>query len=124
MEKSYGIEAARAQLGDIAEHARTTGNVIALTRHGRTVAVIGPANAVRPAQGVQVTLHFPHVDWTVHMPIVPRKGELIDWQDPDHGNAVWKVTAVEYTVYPDEPGPIDIMVDPADDDARQQATEK
>ena len=50
-----GIERARAKLRDIADHVRDTGHIVELTRHGRTVAVIGPAEAVRPVQGVEVT---------------------------------------------------------------------
>lgn len=123
MEKSYGIEAARAQLGDIADHARTTGETIALTRHGRTIAVIGPAEAVKPAQGIKVGLHFPHVDWTVHLPVVPRKGEFVEWEDPEHGGGRWEVTEVIHVASPDEVD-IALTLDPADEDARKQVAEK
>jgi prevent-host-death family protein len=117
MEKSYGIEAARAQLGEIADHARTTGEVIALTRHGRTVAVVGPANTVRPAQSVEVTLHFPIDDWTVRLPAVPRKGETIDWEDPGSGDTRWLVTEVMHSIGPDGDNTIGLTLDPSDENA-------
>ncbi|GAB3004604.1 hypothetical protein GCM10023080_082850 [Streptomyces pseudoechinosporeus] len=75
MEKAIGIEAARARLGDIADHARTTGQTTALTRHGRTVAVIGPAHAVQPAGSVEVTLFLGDEDRTIVLPAVPRIGD-------------------------------------------------
>lgn len=117
MEKSYGIEAARAQLGDIADHARTTGETIALTRHGRTVAVIGPATAVKPAGSVEVTLHFPNDDWTVQLPAVPRQGETVEWADPGSGYTRWKVTEVVHSVGPDSDNTIGLTLDPADESA-------
>lgn len=124
MEKTYGIEAARAQLGDIADHARTTGEVVALTRHGRIVAVIGPAKDVKPEQGVEVSLHFPHADWTMHMPAVPRQGEIVAWEDPDSGDeARWEVTEVIHSASP-EGAAIGVTLDPADDEARKQATQQ
>ncbi|TXS68919.1 type II toxin-antitoxin system Phd/YefM family antitoxin [Streptomyces sp. sk2.1] len=123
MEKSYGIEAARAQLGDIADHARTTGQVIALTRHGRTIAVIGPVKAVRPDQGIKMSLHFPHADWTVQLPVVPRTGEFFEWEDPQHGSARWEVTEVIHVADPNE-AYIAITLDPADEEARKQVNLK
>lgn len=121
MEKSYGIEAARGQLGEIADHARLTGQIIELTRHGRTVAVIGPADDVRPTQGVEVNLFFPHTHWPVRMATVPRKGESIEWEDPENGLGRWEVSEVEYTAHPDQVGTIGIMLKPVDADAKRQA---
>lgn len=123
MEKAYGIEAARAKLGEIADHIRETGQIISLTRHGRTVAVVGPVESVRPAQGVPVSLHFPHIDWTVNLPAVPRIGESFEWTDPDDGGGLWKVTDVVHGASPSE-AEVGITLDPLDDDARNQATEK
>src|ERR1044072_7054127 len=77
MEKSLGIEAARARLGDIADHARTTGQVTALTRHGRTVAVIGPAHAVQPAGRIKVTLYLGDDDQVCVLPALPRIRESL-----------------------------------------------
>lgn len=54
MEKSYGIEAARAQLGEIADHAQRTGQTVNLTRHGRTIAVIGPAEPEAPHRKAKI----------------------------------------------------------------------
>jgi antitoxin (DNA-binding transcriptional repressor) of toxin-antitoxin stability system len=117
MEKSYGIEAARARLGEIADHARTTGETIGLTRHGRTVAVIGPATVVKPAGSVEVTLHFPNDDWTVQLPAVPRTGEIVDWADPGYGSTRWVVTEVVHSVGPDDDNTIGLTLDPADTEA-------
>ncbi|MFH7340615.1 hypothetical protein [Streptomyces sp. KHY 26] len=115
MEKSYGIEAARAQLGDIADHTRTTGETIALTRHGRTVAVVGPATAVKPAGSVEVTLHFTNDDWTVQLPAVPRRGEIVEWADPGSGDTRWTVTEVVHSIGPDGDNTIGLALDPVDE---------
>lgn len=91
MEKSYGIEAARPKLGDIADHVRTTGEVIQLTRNGRTVAVVGPAGAVRPGAMIQVLALFPDCEYTVPMPAVPRIGDYFEWTDDDGTESFWRV---------------------------------
>lgn len=100
MEKSYGIEAARAQLGDIADHARTTGQTIALTRHGRTVAVIGPATSVKPSGGVEVTLFYPHDQRTCVLPALPRLGEIfveeVAFGEGEEDEAIWRVDEVRW----------------------------
>lgn len=66
-----------------------------------------------------INLHFPHVDWTVQMPAVPRKGDKVEFADPDIGDTSWYVTEVAYTVYTDgSEGSINLALDPADEDTR------
>jgi antitoxin (DNA-binding transcriptional repressor) of toxin-antitoxin stability system len=120
MEKSYGIEAARAQLGDIADHARITGEVIALTRHGRTVAVIGPARAVKPAGGVEVTLYFPHAERMSVLPAVPRVGESLVWVLDDEGDeGTWDVSEVQWHLSEATGASVGVSLEPADDHTKQ-----
>src|SRR5688500_2944830 len=98
MEKAYGIEAARAKLGEIADHVRETGEIINLTRHGRTVAVVGPASTVTPRQGVDACLMFPGWrDWHGALPGVPHPGDQIT-RDSDEGEQVWAVNKIEWTL--------------------------
>lgn len=115
MEKSLGIEAARARLGDIADHARTTGQVTALTRHGRTVAVIGPAHAVQPAGSVKVTLWLDDDDQVVVLPALPRIGETFLVETPDGDEKHWLVTNVQWDLRPDEEPSVNVLCDSADD---------
>jgi antitoxin (DNA-binding transcriptional repressor) of toxin-antitoxin stability system len=118
MEKSYGIEAARAQLGDIADHARITGEVIALTRHGRTVAVIGPAEAVHPVQGVEVTFLLPaNQDAWARLPAVPRKGDVVR-RENDRAEETWIVAGVEWYLNDDGGGMTFARLEPGDDYTR------
>ena len=95
MENAYGIEAARAKLGEIADHARTTGETIALTRHGRTVAVIGPAHAVKPIQGVDAVLYMGASEWMGRLPGVPSKGDSV-FHDAEAGEERWVVADVQW----------------------------
>ncbi|MFI8194668.1 type II toxin-antitoxin system Phd/YefM family antitoxin [Streptomyces sp. NPDC085946] len=119
MEKSYGIEAARAQLGDIVDHARTTGQTIALTRHGRTVAVIGPAEAVKPSGGVEVTLYYPHDQSTCVLPALPRTGDSflqeVELGPESSTETRWSVTEVQWHMSSDGTTYIGVSLDPADD---------
>lgn len=63
-----------------------------------------------------INLHFPYADWTVQMASIPRKGESIDFADPDIGDTSWTVTEVTYTVYTDgTKGSIYLKLDPADE---------
>jgi hypothetical protein len=63
----------------------------------------------------EINLHFPYVDWTVQMPAVPRKGDVVDFTDPDMGDTVWNVTEVRYSAYTDgTEGSISLALDPAD----------
>jgi hypothetical protein len=115
MEKSYGIEAARAQLGDIADHARTTGQTIALTRHGRTVAVIGPADTVTPLRGVEATLLFPGGrDWGGQLPGVPQTGNTIR-RENDRYEETWIVSDVEWYLNDERPSLLFVHLQPGDD---------
>ncbi|MEU4039760.1 type II toxin-antitoxin system Phd/YefM family antitoxin [Streptomyces collinus] len=115
MEKSYGIEAARAQLGDIADHARTTGETIALTRHGRTVAIVGPLQSVKPIQGVEVTFLFPAgMDAGARLPGVPHKGDVVR-RDNGQGEETWTVTEVEWRLGEEGGGTLYISLHPGDD---------
>lgn len=64
----------------------------------------------------EINLHFPYVDWTVQMSSVPRKGETIEFADPDIGDTSWTVTEVTYTVYTDgTQDSIYLKLDPADE---------
>lgn len=123
MENAYGIEAARAKLGEIADHARTTGETIALTRHGRTVAVIGPAASVKPAGGVEVTLFYPHGQRTCVLPALPRMGESfiedVELGPDDNTEARWSVTEVQWYRSDDGSTSVGVSLDPVDDHTRQ-----
>ncbi|GGS96976.1 hypothetical protein [Streptomyces violaceus] len=118
MENAVGIEAARARLGDIAETARMTGQITRLTRHGRTVAVIGPASTVKPAVGVTVLLLFPHTMWECLLPTVPRVGETLT-REVQYGEEVWKVTGVDHYLHLDAEPTVGVTLEPADDYTRK-----
>lgn len=122
MEKAIGIEAARARLGDIADHARTTGQVTALTRHGRTVAVIGPAHAVQPAGSIKVTLWLGDEDQVRVLPALPRIGELFLVETNDGNEQRWLVTNVQWDLRPDEEPRVNVLCDEADDYSAWVAT--
>src|ERR1044072_3770524 len=96
MEKSLGIEAARARLGDIADHARTTGQVTALTRHGRTVALIGAAHAVQPAGSIKVPLYLGDDDQVCVLPALPRIGESFLVETADANEEYWLVSNIPW----------------------------
>jgi hypothetical protein len=69
-----------------------------------------------------INLHFPHVDWTVQMPAVPRKGDRVEFADPNIGDTSWDVTEVAYTVYTDgTEGSISLALDPADEDTKRRS---
>ncbi|WGP08848.1 MULTISPECIES: type II toxin-antitoxin system Phd/YefM family antitoxin [Streptomyces] len=112
MEKSYGIEAARAQLGDIADHARSTGQVIKLTRHGRSVAAIGPVAAIKPLAGVQVWLYLGDQEAVSYtFPSVPRVGESILVETADGNENFWDVVNVQWDIRPDEAPAVNVLAD-------------
>ena len=116
MEKTQGIEAARARLGEIADHARTTGQTIALTRHGRTVAVIGPAHSVQPAGNVQVTIHVgDKPSRSVVLPAVPRIGDGFRLFDENDDDEFWIVTNVQWDLGPQGEAEVHVLLDPYDD---------
>jgi antitoxin (DNA-binding transcriptional repressor) of toxin-antitoxin stability system len=115
MENAIGIEAARARLGDIADHARTTGQVTALTRHGRTVAVVGPAHAVQPAGSVKVTLWLGEEDQVHVLPQLPRTGETFRVETASGDDRIWLVTNIQWDLHPDEEPRINVLCDPAED---------
>ncbi|BCK73988.1 hypothetical protein Srufu_079410 (plasmid) [Streptomyces libani subsp. rufus] len=122
MENAVGIEAARARLGEIADQARTTGQTTRLTRHGRTIAVIGPAATVKPAGGVEVTLYFPHTERTCVLPALPRTGESfvedVELGSVDSTEAHWNVTEVQWRMSADGVT-VGVSLDPADDHTHQ-----
>lgn len=139
MEKSYGIEAARPQLGDIANHVRDTGQIIELTRNGRTVAVVGPAGAVKPAGGVEVTLHFPlflrHAvqlpdlyERTCVLPALPRVGERFVEEvalGPDDAmEAQWDVTSVDWCMRADGSAFVGVSLEPIDEATEELLPER
>jgi antitoxin (DNA-binding transcriptional repressor) of toxin-antitoxin stability system len=115
MENAIGIEAARARLGDIADHARTTGQVTALTRHGRTVAVIGPAHAVQPAGSVKVTLWLGDEDEVRVLPALPRIGETFLVETSGGNEDHWLVTNVQWDLHPGEEPRVNVLCDPAEE---------
>lgn len=123
MENAVGIEAARARLGEIADQSRTTGQITRLTRHGRTVAVIGPAHTVKPSVGVEVTLHFPHTERTCVLPALPRTGESfvedVELRPGDDTEAHWNVTEVQWRMSDDGATTVGVSLDPADDHTHQ-----
>lgn len=69
----------------------------------------------------EVSLNFPHFDWTVQMPAVPAKGDTVEWSDPNIGDTKWHVTEVIYTAHPDREGSINLTLDPADDYAKERS---
>ncbi|MFF1444098.1 hypothetical protein [Streptomyces sp. NPDC058295] len=72
----------------------------------------------------EINLHFPHVDWTVQMPAVPRKGDRVEFADPDIGDTSWDVTEVTYTAYTDgTEGSINLALDPADEATKKRSDE-
>lgn len=115
MENAVGIEAARARLGDIADHARTTGQVTALTRHGRTVAVIGPAHAVQPAGSIKVTLWLGDEDKVCVLPALPRIGETILVESGDDNEQDWLVTNIQWDVRSGQEPRVNVLCDEAED---------
>lgn len=121
MENEYGIEAARAKLGEIADHARDTGEIVRLTRHGRTVAVVGPANAVKPGGGVEVTLYFPHTERLCVLPALPRTGEQLVWvlDNDDADEGTWDVAEVQWHLSEDTGATVGISLEPADERTKQ-----
>lgn len=69
-----------------------------------------------------INLHFPHVDWTVQMPAVPRKGDKVEFADPNIGDTSWNVTEVAYTAYTDgTEGSINLALNPADEDTKRRS---
>jgi antitoxin (DNA-binding transcriptional repressor) of toxin-antitoxin stability system len=111
MESSYGIEAARAKLGEIADHARLTGQIIELTRHGRTLAVIGPTHAVQPAGSIKATLYIEDNDPEPHvLPAVPRIGDTLRMPD----GILFLVTEVQWNIEGDGASDVDILLNPVD----------
>lgn len=69
-----------------------------------------------------INLHFVHADWTVEMPAVPRKGDRVEFADPNLGDTSWDVTEVAYTAYTDgTEGSINLALDPADEYTKERA---
>ncbi|MEU5043133.1 type II toxin-antitoxin system prevent-host-death family antitoxin [Streptomyces griseorubiginosus] len=121
MESEYGIEAARAKLGEIADHTRDTGQVVRLTRHGRTVAVVGPANAVKPGGGVEATLYFPHTERLCVLPALPRTGEQLVWvlDNDDADEGTWDVTEVQWHLSEATGATVGVSLEPADERTKE-----
>jgi hypothetical protein len=56
------------------------------------------------------------------MPAVPRKGDRVEFADPDIGDTSWTVTEVTYTAYTDgSEGSITLALDPADEDTKERS---
>ncbi|USQ89890.1 type II toxin-antitoxin system Phd/YefM family antitoxin (plasmid) [Streptomyces phaeoluteigriseus] len=101
MDDVMGIEAARSRLGEIADRAHTTGQTTHLTRHGRTVAVIGPAESAKPVGAVKVQLVWDNKTFSCLLPGVPRVGETFveEGAGPDGDEELeWRVTDVRWRV--------------------------
>jgi antitoxin (DNA-binding transcriptional repressor) of toxin-antitoxin stability system len=114
MSQEIGIEAARARLGDLADQASTTGQITHLTRHGKTVAVIGPVGAVQPRAGIKLLLHFPHEDWEIETHSIPRKGERFEWTSEDGIDGFWTVSDVIWAASKDGLMSVGVDLDPLD----------
>ncbi|MET8585717.1 hypothetical protein ABZX39_33340 [Streptomyces collinus] len=70
----------------------------------------------------EINLHFPHFDSAVRMPAVPRKGDIVDFTDPEIGDTAWVVAEVRYTAYADgTEGSIYLALDPADEDTKERS---
>lgn len=69
----------------------------------------------------EINLNFPHFDWTVQMPAVPAKGDVVDWSDSEIGDTKWLVTEVIYTASPDREGSIYLALDPGDDYTKERS---
>lgn len=69
---------------------------------------VGPADAVKPCGGVEVTLYFPYPQekHTCVLPAVPHEGDLFNWDMPlgsdDGMDATWEVVRVTWRM--DEEG--------------------
>lgn len=123
MEKSYGIEAARAQLGDIANYVQSTGQTVELTRHGRTVAVVGPAETVKPLPGVEVTFLLPgNQDAWARLAAIPRKGDMIR-RENGRAEETWIVDGVEWYLGDDSGGMTFARLTPGDEYTRGLAAQ-
>src|SRR4051794_23683285 len=56
------------------------------------------------------------------MPAVPRKGDRLEFADPNIGDTSWDVTEVAYTVYTNgTEGSINLALDPADEDTKRRS---
>lgn len=113
MENSYGIQEARARLGEIADHVRLSGEIVALTRHGRVLAAVGPVHSTRPVSKVEVQLHFS--DGRVraaYLPEVPRVGESFRDFHHDDGGDFWLVTEVQWDLLPSGASEVNVLLGP------------
>jgi hypothetical protein len=63
---------------------------------------------------ITLMLHFPHADWTVELPAVPRQGETVWWKD-----GKFTVTSVDWHPELEGPGAVSVELDPSDMKARQ-----
>lgn len=67
----------------------------------------------------EISLHFPHADYIVEMPAVPRVGEQVEFTEADP-DTNWTVTEVSHTAYANgTPGTINLTLDPANDHTRK-----
>ncbi|CAM5722609.1 MULTISPECIES: hypothetical protein [Streptomyces] len=72
---------------------------------------------------IQVYLNFPHEDWTVELPAVPRIGETLEWESPE-GIGQWTITDITWTAYPDQPGAVGLALDPGNEETKQLMAEQ
>lgn len=63
---------------------------------------------------ITLMLHFPHADWTVELPAVPRQGETVWWK-----GGKFTATSVDWHPEPVGPGEVSVEVEPADLEAHK-----
>ncbi|MEE1764456.1 hypothetical protein PUR53_36390 [Streptomyces sp. SP18BB07] len=63
---------------------------------------------------ITMMLHFPHMDWTVQLPAVPRQGESLWW-----GEGKFTVTSVDWLPEREGPGGVSVELEPADMEAHK-----
>ncbi len=92
-----------------------------LTRHGRTIAVIGPKDTVTPRRGVDAIMFFPGSrEWRGVLPGVPHTGDQITI-DSDAGEEYWAVSKVEWYLNDDRTARLFIHLGPTDERTRRLA---
>ena len=137
--RSKNLGARAITRGDIADHVRATGEVVQLTRHGRAVAVVGPAGAAKPAGGVEVTMYFPlFLRHTVQLPdlyrrtcvlpAVPRVGERFCEEvalGPDDAmETQWDAISVDWHMRADGSAFVGVSLEPIDEATEELLPER
>jgi hypothetical protein len=63
---------------------------------------------------ITLTLNFPHAEWTVELPAVPRNGETVWWK-----NEEFTVIKVDWVAEVEGRGSVSVLVFPATQGARK-----